>query len=57
MTMTDFDPNVLIEHIDSFGHGLSEWEIQFISGFIDAPLENYTPKQIAIINRIYDEKC
>lgn len=53
----EFDPKVLVEHIDSFGHGLSEWEIKFIADLIDNPPEVYSPKRIAIINRIYDQKC
>lgn len=53
----EHDPDVLVEHIDSFGKGLSEWEINFIANLIDSPPNNYTPKQIEIINRIYDEKC
>ena len=48
---------VLVEHIDSFGEGLSEWEINFIADMMDNPPETYSDKQIAIINRIYDEKC
>ena len=55
--MNKFDPNVLVEHIDSFGEGLSEWEVNFITGMMDNPPAKYSEKQIAIINRIYDEKC
>ena len=55
--MTDFDPQELVDCIDSFGHGLSDWEINFIAGLIDNPPEAYSEKQVAIINRIYDEKC
>lgn len=53
----EFDPKVLIEHIDSFGKALSEWEVNFIAGFMDNMPENFTEKQVAIINRIYDERC
>ena len=52
-----FDPKVLVEHIDLFGHGLTEWEIDFIASLIDKPPEEYSPKVIIIINRIYDQKC
>jgi len=52
-----FDPQVLVEHIDSFGKKLSEWEVNFIANMMDRPPETITPKQIEIIERIYDEKC
>ena len=55
--MTEFDPKVLVEHIDSFGKGLTDWEIKFIADLIDNPPKVYSPKRIKIINRIYDEKC
>lgn len=55
--MTEFDPEVLVEHIDSFGKGLSEWEVNFIANLMDNPPEIYSEKQVEIINRIYDEKC
>ena len=54
--MSDFDPKVLVEHIDSFGKNLSEWEIKFVANLIDNPPDFYSPKQIEIINRIYDNK-
>jgi len=54
---TEFDPKVLVEHIDSFGKRLTEWEVKFIADLIDNPPDVYSPKQIKIINRIYDEKC
>ena len=54
--MTEFDPKILVEHIDSFGHGLSEWEVKFIADLIDRPPEFYSEPQVEVINRIYDEK-
>lgn len=57
MTEQEFDPKVLVEHIDSFSERLTEWEINFIANLMDNPPEYYSPKQIEIINRIYDEKC
>lgn len=57
MSEKEFDPAVLVEHIDSFGKRLTEWEIGFIADLMDNPPENYSPKQIEIINRIYDQKC
>lgn len=55
--MADFDTKTLVEHIDSFGHGLTEWEVNFISSLIDNPPKSYTEKQTEIVQRIYDEKC
>lgn len=55
--MEKFDPKVLVEHIDSFGKWLSKWEVNFIAGMIDNPPKEFSPKQIKMINRIYDEKC
>ena len=55
--MNEFDPKVLVEHIDDFGKGLSEWEVDFIANLVDYPPNHYSEKQTAIINRIYDEKC
>lgn len=54
--MDDFEPAVLVKHIDMFGKGLSEWEVNFIADMIDDPPEHYSEKQKAIITRIYDEK-
>ena len=54
--MADFQPQILVEHIDSFGKNLSEWEVNFIADLMDNPPKFYSPKQIEIINRIYDEK-
>jgi len=55
--MADFDPRLLVEHIDTFGKKLTEWEVRFIAGLIDNPNKQITPKMEEIINRIYDEKC
>ena len=57
MSKKDFEPQVLVEHIDSFGKRLSEWEIKFIADMIDNPPEEYSPKQIKVIHRIYNNKC
>lgn len=56
-TQSNFDPKVLVEHIDTFGKGLNEWEKKIIANLIDNPPKVYSPKVIEIINRIYDEKC
>ena len=55
--MEKHEPQVLVEHIDSFGKNLSEWEVGFIANLLDNPPAEYKPKQIEIIYRIYDEKC
>ena len=57
MTIKQFSPKVLVEHIDSFGKRLTDWEVKFIADMIDSPPETYSPKQVKTINRIYDEKC
>ncbi len=57
MSVSDFEPQVLVKHIDSFAHGLSKWEIKFIANMIDNPPDLFSSKQIAIIHRIYDNKC
>jgi hypothetical protein len=55
--MAEFEPKVLVEHIDSFGKHLTAWERNFIADLIDNPPEVYTDPMIKVINRIYDEKC
>ena len=52
-----FDPKDLVEHIDSFGKGLSQWEIEFIANLIDNPPERYSDRQVEVIERIYEQKC
>lgn len=48
--------NATINAIDSEGDGLTEWEVGFISGLVDNPKDWYSPKQIEIINRIFDQR-
>ena len=55
--MTDFEPQVLVEHIDSFGKKLTKWEIDFIADMIDNPPDEYTDPMKKVIERIYDERC
>jgi hypothetical protein len=55
--MARFDPKTLVEHIDSFGKGLSQWETNFIADLIDNPPARYTEAQIKVIERIYEQKC
>ncbi len=57
MSAEDFEPQILVEHIDTFGKGLSEWEIKFIANMINNPPEEYSEKQIKVIHRIYIHKC
>jgi len=52
-----FDPQVLVEHIDSFGKKLNPWEVKFIADLKDRPRRTFSEKQVEIIERIYDEKC
>ena len=51
------DPKTYVEHIDSFGKDLNDWEKNFIAGLLDNPPVEYSQKRIEIIKRIYDEKC
>lgn len=53
----EFDTKILVEHIDSFGKGLSEWEVNFIANLKDHPPVKYSDKQRQIVERIYYEKC
>ena len=55
--MGDHEPGVLVEHIDSFSSGLTDWEIKFIADLMDNPPRYYSEKQVEVIHRIYDEKC
>ena len=57
MSADQHESTVLVEHIDSFGKGLSDWEKKFIGNLIDNPPEKYSTKQIETIYRIYNEKC
>jgi len=54
--MSDFLPYELIQHIDAFGKGLSEWEVNFIADLVDHERFVYTDKMIEVIERIYKEK-
>jgi hypothetical protein len=47
----------IVEHIDGFAKNLTEWEINFIANLIDNPPDEYTKRQIRVIDRIYEEKC
>ena len=46
----------LIEHIDTFGKGLTKWEIKFTANLIDTKRKEFSTKQREIIDRIYNEK-
>ena len=52
-----FEPVVLVNHIDSFGKGLKAWDVKFIASMIDEPPKHYTTNMIKQIHRIYDETC
>jgi hypothetical protein len=51
------NPQLYVEHIDTFGKNLTDWEVKFIADLIDNPPKVFSPKQLAIIARIYDENC
>ena len=52
-----FEPGVLVQHIDSFGKGLKAWDVKFIADLLDHPPKRYTTNMIKQIHRIYDERC
>ena len=52
-----FGVQAMLDHIDTFGRNLNSWEVDFISGLIDQPPEEFSEKQKAVIQRIYDRKC
>ena len=54
MTKEEFDK--LLQRVDKFGKGLSEWEINFVAGLIDRPPSVPSPKQIEILKRIDEQK-
>jgi len=54
--MNDKEYAEIIDCIDTFGKGLTEWEVKFIADLIDNPPEIYSPKRRKIIERIYEEK-
>lgn len=47
----------MIKHIDTYGKGLTKWEVKFISNLVDNQRWEYSDKQIENIIRIYDNKC
>ncbi len=49
ITEAEFDPKGLVEHIDTFGKRLCDWEIKFIANLIDNPPRRYTPKMRVIL--------
>ncbi len=53
----EFDPKDVVEHIDTLGKRLNEWERNFIADLIDNPPPEYTSNMVKIIERIYDQKC
>lgn len=49
--------DAMVNHIDRFGRDLTEWEKGFIIRLTERPPDTYSPKQVAIIDRIFDERC
>ena len=54
MTKEEYDK--LLQRVDKFGKGLSEWEINFVAGLIDNPPSVPSQKQIDILKRIDQQK-
>lgn len=52
-----FGPKDLLEHIDSFGKRLNKWEIEFVANQIDSGETKFSKDQVAVIERIYEQKC
>ena len=47
----------MVHEIDRDGDNLTEWEVEFIAGFIDGGMpEDPTEKQWEVLQRIYDER-
>ena len=49
----------MVYTIDERGEGLSEWEVDFISGLVNNPklgMFNFSPKQELVIRRLFYEK-
>ena len=57
MSGEQFTPQMLVEHIDLCGKGLTKWETNFIANLIDRPPVKHSAAQMRIILRIYEEKC
>ena len=56
---TKMDPEEykkLLQRVDQYGKGLSEWEINFVAGLIDNPPSVPSQKQIDILKRIDEQK-
>lgn len=54
MIREDFEK--LLTRVDTYGKGLTEWEINFVSSLIDDPPDHPSKKQIDILKRIDKEK-
>lgn len=46
----------LLERVDKYGKGLTDWEINFVADLIDNPPAHPSEKQISILKRIDKEK-
>lgn len=53
---TDAELFEMIEEIDEYGSGLSDWEVEFIGGLLDGGPSSYTRKQAIQIQRIHKER-
>jgi hypothetical protein len=46
----------LLQRVDRYGKGLTEWEINFVAGLIDNPPATPSARQVEILKRIDKEK-
>ncbi len=46
----------LLQRVDRYGRGLTEWEVNFVAGLIDNPPTTPSAKQVEILKRIDKEK-
>lgn len=46
----------ILQRVDRYGKGLTEWEVNFVAGLIDNPPATPSAKQVEILKRIDREK-
>lgn len=47
----------MLKEIDEEGEGLTDWEIDFVSGLIDGGVTQFTRYQRDKIEEIHEERC
>jgi len=55
MSVSTAAMKLLIE-IDQSGADLTPWEVKFVADLIDRGVTQFSPKQMAMIQRIYEER-